>query len=44
MEAEFAVVVCADDPKLLDKLDEAAKKGEIENVAQMRNVTVVGFT
>lgn len=31
-EAEWGMVVCADDPELLDKLDQAVEKGELGDV------------
>lgn len=30
LETECGMVVCADDPELLDKLDQAAEKGETQ--------------
>lgn len=30
------MVVCADDPELLDKLDQAAEKGELGDVTQIK--------
>ncbi len=37
------MVICADDPDLLDKLDQAAEKGEAREVTQMKNI-ILGFT
>lgn len=42
-ELECGMVVCADDPKLLDKLDQAAEKGELVEVTHIKKTFDICF-